>query len=457
MKLILCFTIILFFNIALADSNQESHQSVFVFGGSSIKDLGKKLDEFRKKNPAYELKLRSELRTPQKDCENCPQYMNLVSRVNDILAKIAVDPKNQGENIPREVHKLKMLYFYQVSRSLDGKIKCRRIGDLLSEMQVSELDGQARFMADEVFSLGSVQNALFENPDTSELIYYFRDDSQPQVLIQVSWKKDKDPVIRYYAYTPSENETNPYHIPGDIEKNPDPSQSEIASKLESALGSVIPSDNTKIKVEGATVETETSTKYELSFDTKLEKRGRIPKDLRLAEASIDTKLTDEIGMHAKTQVSLAQGNQAELAIKRGNRDLVVVSLRTSMRGRKDHTVLIPYSLEVPGLTSTSIKGSVVDDKNATSASMVLSSDNIDQVRALVRQNKETGRTTYVLGKDVKIDENTNLTVEGGHDENTRFVGLMSRSQFSKTSVMSLEVRYDDDKHSTVYYTLSSIF
>jgi len=412
--------------------------------GSSIDEFNKKLDEYKKLHPGENFKFeRKETVEDRKDCSHCPSYLSLTEQVNDILAKVA---GSGAQEVPREVSKLKMLFYTIKSRDLDGNIKCQNY-EMIDYMMDKDkkLNGEAKFIASEFFSVKGIESVFYNMPENEKIIYYFKDQANSNVLVQVVVEKGKRPEIRYYSYNPSKAEINPYNLP-DLEAKPIKASGEgLKLPVETNVTHALADPN--------------KSRLGFSFDPKWIKRGILPRDYYLGEAYLTTEVVEGVMVRGLTKLSVAKGSEAELKIGDREKDVVHINLKTKLNGKTDHEITVPYDFNLDSVgEATKIRGALKEETHATGVSLSLVSGYQEMLSAVLKENKETGRSSLILTKNVAISPTENISFSGGRDETAaNFLALKHAKSLNKTTSMVVDVKIDSERKLTLYYTLSSRF
>lgn len=418
------------------------------FGSNDLNAVVNKFNEIKKRNPNIDFKLRGSEEVEVKTCVNCPRFLNLASSINSILEKASKDPKFEDDELPSKVKKLKMIYYVVKKREADGSVRCQTFdnGNFIFDRD-AKMEGQAKLISEQAFSIPSLESLTLNREDTDQLVYYFRDPDQKNVLVQVVQNKNQNAVIRYYSYTPTEKEKNPYNLP-DLGETPPKKRKDIRP--------------IEIHSEENTADlkpTDPNNYFNYKFDTKVEKRGFLPRDVKLMDASVSKELLDGFILRGENETRLARGNETSLKLTDGTREYVAVAVRTKLNGTVEHSVIVPYKIDLGSVVSdTAVAGAIQDETNARSVSVSLTDKNIDVIRAVVRENKTNGRDSIIISKDFNFESNGVLSVNGGVDEEKKkFVGLRHAVNLNKTTSMAMDLKLDSQRHATFYYTLSSQF
>lgn len=424
------------------------------FGSNDINDVVNKFNEYKKRNPNVDFNLHFTEKVDQVEtCYHCPKFLNLTSSVNKILDKASKDPKNVDLDLPLQVKKLKMIYYVEKKRDENGNFHCQKYEDinLFFDRDV-KMEGQAKLIAEEAFSFPSIESMVINNPENERIVYYFRDPNQKNVFVQVVLEKDKTATLRYYSYTPTEAEANPYNLPDLGATKTKPIHTATFDKPD-----VDPNAN---KETISSTAKSSTNKFEMNFDPKLERRGILPRDYHLGTARISKEIVEGMVLTGGSSFSVGKGSDASFKLTNDKKDLVIVSLQTKLNGNTEHHVIVPYEINVGDMfdADTKIKGTIQDETHATSATLSLTDKNLEIIRTMVRENKDSGKVSVVMARDFNFESKGTVSVQAGVDEaSTKFVALRNAMNLNKTTSMAVDVKLDNLHHASIYYTLSSHF
>jgi hypothetical protein len=440
--------IIIFFSILFMT---RSFAGDYFTASGSLGDISNSLKEYKKINPLADFGLvKTQSIEKEKKCVGCPAFIALIPMVNDILDQAIKNPKFDDEELPREVNRLKMIYYVSRDRNQNGEINCQKtiFQNNIFDRDI-KLEGDARLITEKVFAYEGPDSMVVNNPGRDQVTYYFRDPEQKDVLVQFTLEKNKPAKLRYYSYHPTEQEINPYHLPnlGSVreaksKKNPKSSDNLIVNKddVEITPESLIPN--------------------QMNFDPRLVKKGDVPKDVYLGDATIQKELYDDMLFSANSILTVGEGNKANFKLTDSTkRDYLYLAIHTKLDGKTDHNLVIPVNYSLPSFFSSNseLKGTLQDEKSATTASIGLAQSGAELVRVIVRQNKDTGKNSLVLTHDYQIGNSPPVTLQAGQDEaSTAFVGAHYAKSINKKIATVLDVKYGGG-HFTFYYTLSSQF
>ena len=152
-----------------------------------------------------------------------------------------------------------------------------------------------------------------------------------------------------------------------------------------------------------------------------------------------------------------KGNQAKVAFKNGQSDLVQVELETKLSGKTDHKILIPFSVRVLDVLPE-VKGNVQQNSNEQVLNLNLTDKGVDYVRTQYKKNTNTDKTSYVLARDIPISTTEAVSIQYGKGEDDNRYLVLRHTKSIKTNItMALDVRIDENKHATLLYQVSAKF
>jgi hypothetical protein len=385
-----------------------------------------------------------------RSCSHCPKYLLLTDAVNKVVDKIAKDPKSGiSDELPVKINRLKFLYYTEALRNQNGDILCQRFMDITPDLRPTKFDGQFKLIAEDALKFSSVSEIQYMNPALEEVVYYYRGvEGDKNIVVQAILTKNGG-KFRYYRYTPSEKESDPYNLP-DMEKNYGPV---IAPTLADTMEfkDVLDSDPKGLAA--------APENYKLKFKTEVEKRNRfIPKNVHFIEASIDQDVAAGISVKGSSDTSLT-GNAAHLAIKNGASDMVLVDLDTKLSGKTEHRITIPYSIHMlDTLPDYALKGKIQHENEAEIVTMSLTDKSVEYLRSEYRKNTNTNKDSYVFARDVKLDTNEILSVQyGKNEEDKRYASLKHSKTLKDNITLVLDVRVDQDKKVSLFYQVNAKF
>jgi hypothetical protein len=397
-------------------------------------------ENFRSYEGRYRLEREKRL-TEVAPCSHCPKFLSLTGEINKVVAKMAADPNLSTDEVPLKLNKLKFLYYTQKIRAEDGGVECQRFMDYTPDLKPTKWDGQFQLMAEDALRFSAVTDIQYIDPKTEESVYYYRGEGDDKNIVVQAILTKEGGRFRYYRYYPTKEEDNPYNLP-DLDLRSVAQTDEIPA---------VPDP-----VETLTNEEKTSFfpklgNYALTFKAKVEKRNKyIPKNVHFVEASADQDLLGDFKVKASTDFSL-KGNEAKLALKNGEDDLMVVELKTKMNGKTEHKVVVPFSVRVNEDLPT-LKGKAEINNGGEVLNLSLTDKGIDLMRSEFRRNGSTGATSYVLSRDIVSTKNEVLTMQYGSDEDqNKFIGLRHAKAIKDHLTLAMDVRVNEDKKVTLVY------
>lgn len=419
--------------------------------GGSFEELNAEIKRLKKIYPEEALRMDFKRTVDDtKDCRRCPSHLKLTSAVNGILARLARDPEASAERLPLKVSRLKM-QFYSV-KSLDpynNQIRCQTYEDFSYAITPKDrkMSGEAKLISEEFFDISAFDNLLYNDPSSEKVIYYFRDEFYHDVLVQIVAEKGKNPVIRYFKYYPSSTEQKDIDLPAMGEEYDRSSPDRIADQAPIS-----------IKTEdGPLSEGSPVSGLNVRFKPTLVKRGILPRDYYIGDASLSKELIEGIILSGDSKLSVAKGNEANLRLNTKEGEVLQVRLNTKLNGRTEHAIVVPYLIPLSE-DGTGVRGALQDETYARSASLSLVSDHSEMIRATARQNKETGGNSVILSRDVAMAGGKVLSLSAGRDETrANFVAARHSSVINKSTSIVVDFKLDSERRTTLYYTLTTRF
>jgi hypothetical protein len=435
--------------------------SVQLFALDGLDDAKKKeLDDFinRVKNSSefkdgsynYRLNREYELSNDH-TCNHCPKYLLLTEKVNKVIDKLQNEPNIRGnEELPIKVNKLKFMYYEESLFQEDGHSKCTRFMDYTPDLKPTKFDGQFKLIAEDVLKFNEVTSITYMNPKLDEVVYYYRGEGSDKNLIVQAILTKNGGKLRYFKYYPSEKEQNPYNLP-DLD-----SHSAIEEKNTNPLAK-LSAPQTGIKLEGGSAPG-SGDGYGLKIKKEVEMRNKwIPKNVHFVEAYVEKDLGDyKIRGNSDTSI---KGNEATLALKDNSKDLVVVSLETSLTGETKHKIVVPYSVRVSEEPdSMTVKGRFEKQNDAQIVSATLTDNVQEYVRGELRRNTSNDKISYVLARDVKYSPNEILSLQVGKDEvHVPFAAIKHSKSIKDNTTLVLDFKIDKDKNYSIMYQVNHRF
>ncbi len=409
----------------------------------------KEQDPTLKNNSYYKLLYEEEIASDQ-TCSHCPKYLLLTEQINKVVDKIAKDPKLAiSDEVPLRINNLKFLFYTQAIHERNGKLKCQRFMDLTPDLKPTKFDGQFKLVAEDILPYSSIASMQYMNPDLEETVYYYRGvDGDKNNIVQAIFTRTGG-KFRYFKYTPTANEENPYNLP-DLGNSSAPKYEPTPASTYVFKPDVDPNA-------GPPAPPSFTDNYKLTFKTEVEKQNKyVPKNVHFAAGSMEQVLIDGFSLKGTTDLSL-KGNQAKVAFKNGQSDLVQVELETKLSGKTDHKILIPFSVRVLDVLPE-VKGNVQQNSNEQVLNLNLTDKGVDYVRTQYKKNTNTDKTSYVLARDIPISTTEAVSIQYGKGEDDNRYLVLRHTKSIKTHItMALDVRIDENKHATLLYQVSAKF
>lgn len=439
----------------LNDPRLKAFTGINDFNDPRIKEVADlvKAHEAAGENIGYKFIREEEIKN-EKGCSHCPKYLLLTEQINKVVDKIAKDPKSSVSNeLPVKINRLKFLYYTQALRDQNNDIKCQRFMDITPDLRPTKFDGQFKLIAEDALKFSAVSEIQYMNPNLEEVVYYYRGEGADKDIVVQAILTKGGGKFRYYRYTPSEKEVNPYNLPdmnqtyAGPERAPTPADNVIAPDVAPKASSLVGGTPSALD------------NYKLKFKTELEKRNRfIPRNLHLIEASMEQEVAAGVSVKGSSDTSV-KGNVAHLAVKNGTSDLILVDLDTKLSGATEHRITIPYSLRMlETLPGIAVQGKLQHENNAAIVTMSLTDQAVELVRSEYRRNSTNGKDSFVLARDLQIDNRQTVSMQVGKDEeNNKYAALQHVKTLKNNISLVLSVRVDQDKKVNLYYQISGKF
>ena len=164
-------------------------------------------EKWQKENPNKDILFESRrMYDDVAPCAHCPAPLALASNILPILKAM---PNISSNPI---VGDLELQYIIEKVNT-DHGINCHKFFESVDEqIHSKKYDGQFKQVAEGVFEkFSSVVQITYRAPNLDEIIYYYKDKNNH--FIQVIVDKNGKALYRYFEYTPSAYEQNPYHLP----------------------------------------------------------------------------------------------------------------------------------------------------------------------------------------------------------------------------------------------------
>lgn len=412
--------------------------------------------------PDYRYKFeREEILKSDDSCRHCPKHLLLTEQINKALEKMSKDPKTHlGNEIPVKINKLKFMYYEQAIENKNGQRDCLRFMDLTPDLRPTKFDGQFKLLAEDVLRFNSVTDIQYMNPQLDELVYYYRGEGSEKNLVVQAILTKEGGRFRYFRYTPTEGENNPYNLP-DLDQryvNTDEPDSKAQALDKGNLDNIL-MDSGKSTKTGVQTDLIGSESLGIKFKAEVEKRNKfIPKDVHFVEAKMNQEGPGGIKIKATSDFSL-KGNKANVALtSAGGSELMLIDLDTKLTGQTNHRVTVPYSIRVLEESKLSVKGKLQHETDAQIVSMSITDQSGEYIRSEYRKNNSTGADSYVLAKDVQMGPKEILSVQyiKGED-NKKYASVKHVKSIRDNITLVLDVRVDQDRKASLYYQMSAKF
>lgn len=417
--------------------------SLNVFGEDSLSEQYKKV-QTELKNGGYAAKLLKEQNLKDESpCTHCPRYVDLTAQVNKIVTKLKDDPAVKShDELPVEINRLKFLYYTVRMQDTEGNFKCHRYQDVTPDLKPTRFDGEMQLMAQDVFKFPGITQLQVLRPETDEVTYYYRGEGdQKDIIIQAVLTKEGG-HFRYYKYTPSVEEKNPYNLP-------DLGNGQVEKKAVSPVAAVI--QNELLSDDQAPAE-KSSTESELKFKPKL-------KNLQVAEG----KLVHEVSalglkVDAKSNLSLNKGNNAQINFSNENGNIVEVNLTTKLNGKTEHKIVVPYYIKIGETNGYKVSGYMKDEGKFSQLTLSFSDEYRAYFNSEYIKNKEASTEKMSIGRTIAVSGKESVGVSFGKDEmKERYVSFSHRKNISENITIAMDIKVSETKKATLYYQLKARF
>jgi len=424
--------------------------------GSKINELEalvNKVKQAKKENPDFQYKLeREEILKSDNSCLHCPKHLLLTEQINKVMDKWARDPsRDLGNEVPVKINRLKFLYYTLALHDQNGKRGCQRFMDITPDLKPTKFDGQFKLIAEDVLRFRDVSEIQYMNPGLEEVVYYYRGEGAGQDIVVQAILTKEGGKFRSFRYTPTEKEKNPYNLPSlDNVNNNDLSNngSESVAQKDSPA-TITPPSSGLIGTD----------KMGLKFKAEVEKRNKfIPKNVHLIEAHLDHEIAAGLKVKASSDTSL-KGNAAKFALKgEGGNDLVLVDIDTSLSGKTQHRVSVPYSLRMLEESRVEVKGKIQHETEAQILTMSITDQSIELVRSEYRKNTSNGASSYVIARDFQLNPREALSLQyvKGEDQK-KYASLKHAKSLKDNITLVLDVRVGEDKKASLFYQVNAKF
>lgn len=439
---------------------------------AQVKEINILMDKIKaaRKDPAtaaahYKLE-REEILSKDKSCIHCPKHLLLTEQINKVMDTMAKDPsKNLGKELPIKINHLKFLYYTQALVDNNGNIDCKRYMDHTPDLKPTKFDGQFNLIAEDALRFDAVTSIQYMNPEFKEMVYYYKGEgANSDIVVQAILTKDGG-KFRYFRYTPSDLEKNPYNLP-DMGKSDGPDKSFLSetpvAKAYIVSGSTIPGEpalfNTNAD-EGAIGSAKIGTDgLSVKFKSDIDKQHKIiPKNIHFLETNVDQEFGG-LKIKATSDTSL-KGNSAKMSLKKeGGDDLVTVDLDTKFSGKSEHRVSVPYSIRVMEEAQVSVKGKLQHETNAQILTMSISDQSTEYIRSEYRKNTANNTDSYVLARDIQISPKEIVSVQYGKGEDDKkYASVKHVKELKNNITLVLDVKLGANRQTSVFYSISAKF
>lgn len=416
---------------------------------NQLKNVVDQISAVKDTPQSYTYKLeREESYNPESGCAHCPKHVLLAEQANKIVEKMVKDPNlNIDKAQLVKINKLKFLFYSEAVKNSNGSIECHRYMDFTNDFKPTKFDGQFKLMAEDVLKFNDVTDIQYMNPDLDEIVYYYRGEGdEKNLIVQAILTKDGG-KLRYFRYTPSEKEMNPYNLP-DIyvaEKEQVTNSEENVAHLTSDPGQ--------------TTVHKSQSGINVNFKAELETKHKyIPSNVHFVDVKLDQDVYGGLKVQGTSDTSL-KGNSAKMSLKNeAGEDVVVIELDTKLSGKTDHKITIPYSVRVAEESDVMLKGNVHHESTVGVMTMSIADKAMEYIRSEYRMNSANGKNSYVLARDVRLDTNQTVSVQYGKGEDDiKYASLKHVKNLKNNATLVLDVRLSENRKSSIYYEYKAPF
>ncbi len=397
--------------------------------------------------------IRSEEISGDNVCIHCPKHILLTEQINNVIDKLALDPKSKmSDELPAKINRLKFLFYTEAIRSKKGGFDCQRHLDVTPDLRPTKFDGQFKMLAEEVLPFRAITEIQYMDPSLEEMVYYYRGEGDDKNIIVQAILTKKGGRFRYFRYTPSESESNPYNLP-DMDKPIEAVAMEplptIPVSTSGQLSGTTPAKPARISTTS------------VSYKTFIEKSDQqIPSNVHFIKADSTQELSQG-GLQVKgTSDVTIKGNIAKLnLITNGNKNLASLDLNTHLDGTSEKMIVVPFSINIPAISKDiSVTGAGQILNNAQILNMAITDKNAVVIRTEYHKNTTTDKETILIARDVQIDKSQVLSMVLRKDEADKAYAALTHVKTLKENVtLVLNVSVNPDKVVTLTYQLNAKF
>jgi hypothetical protein len=397
--------------------------------------------------------IRSEEISGDNVCIHCPKHILLTEQINKVIDKLALDPKaKMNEELPAKINRLKFLFYTEAIRSKNGGIDCQRHFDITPDLKPTKFDGQFKMLAEEVLPFRAITEIQYMDPSLQEMVYYYRGEGDDKNIIVQAILTKKGGKFRYFRYTPSKSESNPYNLP-DIDG---PSEAPAMEPVSPVYGATTDTPSETTPAKPARLSTTS-----VSYKTYIEKsEHQIPSNVHFIKADSTQELSQG-GLQVKgTSDVTLKGNNAKLnLITNGNKNLASLDLNTHLDGTSEKVLVVPFSINIPAISKDiSVTGAGQILNNAQILNMTITDKNAVVIRTEYYKNSDTNKDTILIARDVQIDNSQVISMVLRKDEADKAYAALTHVKTLKDNItLILNVSVNPDKAVSLTYQLNAKF
>lgn len=384
-----------------------------------------------------------EFKTDDRPCQHCPEYINLTSEVNRIVAKVPLDvdtPRAYNESLIK-LNKLRFMY-YEVKTGLqNGGVQCVQYANTDSQNLKLTSQENIKLLAEEVLSLPDITSFQYYPQGTQkEIKYYYRGvGMQSDVLIEVSVFPDRTAFVRYYRMTD-------FGTPSNLKDKTSSKDKALSVSAISQDFKFVKPDNTEVTI---------ADKLKVNADPTTVKLSEQKVALSLKNAT-DGKDWVKLDVHHNTNKDVSFSTFVPLEWKLNGGKL-------KMSGALEYGSTRSYEGENLKERKAATFA-LTDHNNEYLKATVVSQFDVDQLTVSSNYNvgrfghikgsvftDSNGTKEYKLGHGFKGDNSVTTTTVGMTADAKKFFELQREQRIGKSQSMVLTLRTDEDLDTTILY------
>ncbi|MBC7429418.1 MAG: hypothetical protein H7336_12445 [Bacteriovorax sp.] len=394
----------------------------------------------------------------ERNCDHCPRHFELASSINKILDVMKKDPNlSENEEIPVHINRLKFLYYVVKVRLPGGGLKCSRYNDYTADLRPTKFDGKMQLMAEDVFKFNSMSSVQVMDPSREEILYYYRGEGeQSNIIVQAELSK-KGGKFRYYNYTPTADEKNPYNLPSIDSRSERIEESPKRNAVAAVYSADTKQTNQTPSLENAAVKKE---KYNFDFDPTVEVKHYIPQNVHIAKGDMEQEILGTgISVKGQSEISLKE-NTAKMHLQnKAGKSLIELDMKATIQGKITKKLTIPFEVRLGAdddKEAAQLNGKIEEDNGIRLITMTLTDQYAQQYQAQYRKDKKSSAVTMSVTRDYSLGPNEMVTLIAGRSDKN-YVSVQHRQVIRKNITMVIDVRVDASRKSSFYYQMKAPF